>query len=95
MSDSAPAQARLFSPSRGRRPEPAAGARFSRGRVSIRFGRAEDCYAEWPAPTCLISDGPYGVDGFPGDRRSADSAFVTGRGGQARRVSIGTGTAAS
>ena len=44
MSDSAPAPARLFSPPRVRRPEPAPGARFSRGRASIRFGRAEDCF---------------------------------------------------
>ena len=67
----APAQAALFS--RPRRPHPAPGERFSRGRASLHFGRAEDCYADWPAPTCLISDGPYGVDGFPGDRRTPDS----------------------
>ena len=69
----APAQAALFSRARSRRPHPAPGERFSRGRASLHFGRAEDCYAEWPAPTCLISDGPYGVDGFPGDRRTPDS----------------------
>ena len=55
------------------RPEPAPGERFRRGRAALHFGPAEDFYAEWPAPTCLISDGPYGVDGFPGDRRTADS----------------------
>jgi site-specific DNA-methyltransferase (adenine-specific) len=41
--------------------------------VSIHFGRAEDCYALWPAPTCIISDGPYGVSGFPRDERKADA----------------------
>ena len=40
------------------------------GDAIVYFGRAEDHYAEWPAPTCIIADGPYGVDGFPGDQRS-------------------------
>ena len=40
------------------------------GDAIIYFGRAEDHYAEWPSPTCIIADGPYGVDGFPGDQRT-------------------------
>ena len=42
--------------------------RHIRGSAVIHFGRAEDHYAKWPAPTCIIADGPYGVDGFPGDQ---------------------------
>ena len=41
--------------------------------VSIHRGYAEDHYAHWPSPTCIVSDGPYGVDGFPGDTRTAAS----------------------
>ena len=68
-----PMQPRLFVQQRRSQAEPQVGERFSRGRAFLHFGRAEDCYAAWPRPTCLISDGPYGVDGFPGDRRTADS----------------------
>lgn len=25
---------------------------------------------DWPTPTCIISDGPYGIGGFPGDSHS-------------------------
>ena len=42
----------------------------ARGDAVIHFGRAEDHYAGWPTPTCVIADGPYGVDGFPGDERT-------------------------
>lgn len=62
-----------FSRRQGRQQAPARGECFSRGKASLHFGLAEDFYAEWPTPTCLISDGPYGVDGFPGDRRTAES----------------------
>ncbi len=46
---------------------------FQRGDVSICFNRAEDLYSQWPTPTCLISDGPYGVSGFPGDENKWNS----------------------
>ena len=52
---------------------PASGHRYARDRVSIHFGSAESHYAHWPTPTCIISDGPYGVDGFPGDSHTAES----------------------
>lgn len=26
-----------------------------------------DCYANWPKPTVIFVDGPYGINGFPGD----------------------------
>ena len=41
--------------------------------MSIHFGPAENCYANWPTPTCIIADGPYGVGGFPGDAHSPAS----------------------
>lgn len=42
-----------------------------RGAVSIYFDRAENLYDLWPSPTCIVSDGPYGLSGFPGDLPSA------------------------
>ena len=41
--------------------------------VLIHFGVAEDCYPHWPEPVCIISDGPYGIGGFPGDARFPDA----------------------
>lgn len=38
-----------------------------RGTAGVRLGDALDFYAEWPAPTVIVVDGPYGVSGFPGD----------------------------
>ena len=49
------------------------GQRYLRGETSIHFDHAENLYDEWPSPTCIISDGPYGVSGFPGDHHSAAS----------------------
>lgn len=46
---------------------------YRRDDVSIHFDRAENLYGTWPEPTCIISDGPYGVNGFPGDERKPDS----------------------
>lgn len=42
-----------------------------RDRCAIHFGAAEDLYDIWPVPICIISDGPYGVSGFPGDQHKA------------------------
>lgn len=46
----------------------------SRARQFLRnhlyFGDARDAYREWPSPACIISDGAYGVGGFPGDPRT-------------------------
>lgn len=33
----------------------------------IHQGDALDCYDAWPMPTVIVSDGAYGVAGFPGD----------------------------
>jgi site-specific DNA-methyltransferase (adenine-specific) len=49
------------------RSDPTPGDWFRRAGAAIHFDRAEHLYAAWPSPTCIISDGPYGVSGFPGD----------------------------
>ncbi|MBN1270560.1 MAG: site-specific DNA-methyltransferase [Kiritimatiellae bacterium] len=67
------AQTHLFSAWKGHEREPARGDAYSRGDVVIHFQHAEELYGQWPTPTCIISDGPYGVNGFPGDSQSADS----------------------
>jgi site-specific DNA-methyltransferase (adenine-specific) len=36
----------------------------------MHLGDALDVYAEWPSPTTIVSDGAYGVGGFPGDPRT-------------------------
>ena len=46
--------------------------RFRRDMAEVCFGRAEDFYAEWPSPTCIVCDGPYGVSGYPGDLSGTD-----------------------
>jgi site-specific DNA-methyltransferase (adenine-specific) len=66
-------QAHLFSELQGHRLEPVVGDTYTRDQVSIHFDSAERLYAEWPSPTCIISDGPYGVSGYPGDDHSAAS----------------------
>lgn len=47
------------------------GESYRQGGVEIHFGPAEDLYTRWPAPVCLIADGPYGLNGFPGDLPTA------------------------
>ena len=39
---------------------------------SVSRGDALDAYADWPTPSLIVSDGAYGVGGFPGDPRTAD-----------------------
>lgn len=39
------------------------------GTSSLHQGRAEEVYHQWPAPDLIVSDGAYGVGGFPGDPR--------------------------
>lgn len=34
---------------------------------------AMECYGEWPEPTVIMVDGPYGIGGFPGDPRATDA----------------------
>ena len=69
----APTQLYLFSEWQDHAENPVAGDKYARDDVSIHFGRAEGLYGTWPRPTCIISDGPYGVSGFPGDEHQPDS----------------------
>lgn len=39
--------------------------------ATIHYQAAEQLYARWPQPTCIVADGPYGVSGFPGDHHTA------------------------
>lgn len=57
----------------GREHRPIAGDVYTRMQVAIHFDRAEHLYDRWPTPTCIISDGPYGVSGFPGDNHRPES----------------------
>ena len=66
-------QTHLFSEWRGDPKQPAAGDTFTRGPVQIHFDHAEDLYASWQSPVCIISDGPYGVSGYPGDSHKAET----------------------
>jgi site-specific DNA-methyltransferase (adenine-specific) len=34
---------------------------------SIAYGNAIEFYADWERPTCIISDGPYGLGKYPGE----------------------------
>ena len=45
------------------------GGRFPGGAI-LALGDAMGCYGEWEAPTCIISDGPYGLGKFPGEPRT-------------------------
>lgn len=44
----------------------------SAGLASIYHGDAMDSYTQWPQPTCIISDGPYGLGKFPGEPLTPD-----------------------
>ena len=48
------------------------GASHRRGDVEIHFNRAENLYGDWPTPVCIVSDGPYGLSGYPGDLHKAN-----------------------
>ncbi|MDE0268637.1 MAG: DNA methyltransferase [Acidimicrobiaceae bacterium] len=39
---------------------------------SVFRGDALDAYSHWPTPSVIISDGAYGVGGFPGDPRTTN-----------------------
>jgi len=39
----------------------------------IECADAVERYSEWPAPTCIIVDGPYGLGKFPGEPKSTDN----------------------
>jgi hypothetical protein len=49
---------------------PGGGARIAQ--VALFHGDALDAYAAWPTPSAIVSDGAYGVGGFPGDPRTPE-----------------------
>lgn len=64
----------LFAPQSGRNGDRARpGDVYRRENLAIHFDDAANWYEKWPPPVCIISDGPYGVSGFPGDERKAES----------------------
>src|SRR5215475_2722480 len=40
--------------------------------ASLSLGNALDFYSEWDRPTCIISDGPYGLGKYPGEAPTPD-----------------------
>lgn len=38
--------------------------------VRIEHDDSMNCYSRWPAPTCIIVDGPYGLGKFPGEPKT-------------------------
>jgi site-specific DNA-methyltransferase (adenine-specific) len=42
------------------------------GPNELHVGDVLDVYDAWETPACIVSDGAYGVGGFPGDPRTAD-----------------------
>jgi hypothetical protein len=44
----------------------------SRPRIEVTLGDALTLYPLWPSPTVIVSDGAYGVSGFPGDTPTAE-----------------------
>ncbi|MBS0480262.1 MAG: site-specific DNA-methyltransferase [Proteobacteria bacterium] len=42
------------------------------GRASLYNGDALEAYQDWLPPSCIISDGPYGLGKFPGEPKSPD-----------------------
>jgi site-specific DNA-methyltransferase (adenine-specific) len=42
------------------------------GSAHVELADAMDCYANWPMPSAIIVDGPYGLNKFPGDPNTAD-----------------------
>ena len=41
-----------------------------RAEQEIHHDRAENQYNDWPAPECIVSDGPYGLAAYEGDAHS-------------------------
>ncbi len=48
------------------------GDSFRRKTSTIHHCAVENLYSKWPSPICIISDGPYGLNGFLGDLRTSN-----------------------
>lgn len=46
--------------------------KFEIGNTHLFQGDALDYYHLWPSPTVIVCDGPYGINGYPGDLLSPD-----------------------
>ncbi len=46
--------------------------KFTKNGVTLYLGDVSELYSSWDAPTVIVSDGPYGVKGFPGDPPTAE-----------------------
>ena len=53
------------------RPRLGSSKSFQIDKSTIYLSAAEDLYDQWPTPTCIIVDGPYGLSGYPGDLHTA------------------------
>lgn len=40
---------------------------IGQNRIVLENKNSLDCYSHWPSPTVIFVDGPYGINGFPGD----------------------------
>ena len=43
-----------------------------RGRATLHPGDCQAVYRDWPRPDLIVSDGAYGIGGFPGDPKTPD-----------------------
>lgn len=43
---------------------------ISEGGATLFHGDALDLYEQWPSPTCIVVDGPYGLGKFPGEPKT-------------------------
>jgi len=46
--------------------------KFTMDGISLYSGDAMEFYKSWPTPIVIVSDGPYGISGFPGDLPAID-----------------------
>src|SRR5580693_6448083 len=56
-------------------PAAAGGTRLEKPSYLLHRGDALDAYQGWPTPAAIISDGAYGVRGFPGDTTGTEQLF--------------------
>lgn len=40
---------------------------FGEEKIVLENKNSLECYDKWPSPTVIFIDGPYGINGFPGD----------------------------
>ena len=40
---------------------------LGKNRIVLENKNSLECYDKWPSPTVIFVDGPYGINGFPGD----------------------------